>query len=62
MYDKLTFKDVLKKELEVMDLAAFCQCRDYGLPIRVFNIGSVNNIANVLVDESIGTLFIKESI
>ncbi len=37
-FQRLTYQEVLKKELAVMDLAAFCQCRDYGVKIRVFNI------------------------
>ena len=34
----LTYDDVLSKEYKVMDLSAFCQCRDHNMPIRVFNI------------------------
>jgi uridylate kinase len=36
LYQYLSYQQVLEKELGVMDLAAFCQCRDYHLPIRVF--------------------------
>lgn len=38
LYKKLSYQDALSKELGVMDLAAFCQCRDHHMPIRVFNL------------------------
>ena len=56
LYNHLTFKEVLKNELGVMDLAAFCQCRDYRVPLRVFNINKPGNIVKVVTDESEGTL------
>ena len=37
-YDKLTFKEVLDKELKVMDLTAFTLCKENNLPIAVLNI------------------------
>lgn len=52
----LTYQDVLDKELGVMDLSAFCQCRDYGMPIRVFNIKKPNALLNILSGEDEGTL------
>ena len=35
-YDHLTYKQALSGEFGVMDLAAFCQCRDHGMLLRVF--------------------------
>lgn len=55
-YTHLNYKEVLKRELGVMDLAAFCQCRDHQLPIRVFNINQENALINVLTDPAYGTL------
>jgi uridylate kinase len=52
----LTFSEALKEELGVMDLAAFCQCRDHGLPIRVFNINIPGILKQVVTDLSVGTL------
>lgn len=37
-YEKLTFTEVLHKELEVMDLTAFALARDHHMPIRVFSM------------------------
>ena len=53
---KVTFKDALHKELAVMDLAAFTQCRDHKMPIRVFNIHKPGALLTVVTDESEGTL------
>lgn len=55
-YDKLTFREVLEKELAVMDLAAFCQCRDHHLPIRVFNINKKGALLNIILGDKEGTL------
>ena len=56
LYDHLTFREVLQKELAVMDLAAFCQCRDHKLPIRVFNIHKPGALLNVITGKNEGTL------
>lgn len=55
-YDKLSFTEVLQKELAVMDLAAFCQCRDYDIDIRVFNLFKPGALSRVLLGEDEGTL------
>ncbi len=56
LYQRITYREALAKELRVMDLAAFCQCRDQNIPLRVFNITVPGNIKNVMVSESLGTL------
>lgn len=56
LYKHLSYREVLASELGVMDLAAFCQCRDYGLPIRVFNVNTPQGLLRVVQGESIGTL------
>lgn len=55
-YDQLTYAEALEKELGVMDLSAFCQCRDYDIPIRVFNINSEGALLRVIKGEAEGTL------
>lgn len=56
LYDKLSYDEALTKELGVMDLAAFCQCRDYALPIRVFNINKPKALYRIMTGENEGTL------
>lgn len=55
-YRHLSYQQVLRDELAVMDLAAFCQCRDHNLPIRIFDINQDNALLNVLTDPTVGTL------
>ena len=55
LYETLTFQEALEKELKVMDLAAFCQCRDYGMPLKVFNINKPGAMMRVVCGENEGT-------
>jgi uridylate kinase len=55
LYQDLTYKQALDKELAVMDLAAFCQCRDYGMEIRVFNIEKPGILNRVVTTYDEGT-------
>lgn len=55
-YHRLSFKEVLGNELGVMDLAAFCQCRDHKMPIRIFNIRKPTALLRVVMGEDEGTL------
>lgn len=55
LYSALSFAECLDKELAVMDLTAFCQCRDHDLPIRVFNINQENILPRIVADSKIGT-------
>lgn len=56
MYKKLSFHEALEKELAVMDLAAFCQCRDHSMPLRVFNMNKPGALLRVVMGEEEGTL------
>lgn len=56
LYKKLTYQEALEKEFAVMDLAAFCQCRDYQMPLRVFNIQKPGMFLKVILGEEVGTL------
>lgn len=55
-YDKVSFSEVLEKELQVMDLTSFCQCRDHNLPIIVFDINKKDSLYNVVSGKAEGTL------
>lgn len=54
-YDSLSYMDVLKRELSVMDSTAISLCKDTGLPIIVFNLNRPGNIERVVRGEAIGT-------
>lgn len=56
LYRHLTYKQVLDKELKVMDLAAFTLARDHNLPIRVFNMNKSGALLRIVMGEEEGTL------
>lgn len=56
-FNKITFQEVLEKNLNVMDASAIALCRDNGIPIMVFNMKEQGNITKAVEgDTSIGTL------
>ena len=55
MYDKISYTDVLTKNLKVMDATAISLCRENHLPIVVFNLLKSGNIKGVICGHSIGT-------
>jgi len=54
-YTHVTYIDVLKKNLKVMDSTAISLCMDNELPIIVFDLGVAGNITRVVMGEEIGT-------
>ncbi len=54
-YDELTYLDVLKKQLKVMDATAISLCMDHQIPIIVFNLKQKGNIRRVIQGEKVGT-------
>jgi len=56
MYQKISYNDVLAKELKVMDATAVSLCRDNRLPILVFNLQKSGNIVRGVSGVPIGTL------
>jgi len=56
LYRHLTYEQALEQRLGVMDLAAFCQCRDYNMPLRVFNINKKGALSRIVCGEEEGTL------
>ena len=54
-YDKISFSDVLSKNLRVMDLTAITLCKENSLTIRVFNINNEGDLKRVVEGGDIGT-------
>ena len=54
-YEKISYTDVLTKNLKVMDATAISLCRDNGLPLVVFNLQKAGNIKRVICGEAVGT-------
>jgi uridylate kinase len=55
-YDEITFDEVYKKGLKVMDLTAFTLCKENKIPVLVFDMNIKGNLKKVLNDKKIGTL------
>ena len=55
-YDKITYLDILNKNLKVMDSTATSLCRDNKIPLIVFGIDKPDNIQKAVLGEKIGTL------
>lgn len=55
-YDRLSYLDVLQRNLKVMDATAISLCMDNNLPIIVFNLNVPGNIKKIVAGESLGTL------
>jgi uridylate kinase len=57
-YDEITFDEVYKKNLNVMDMTAFTLCQENNLPIIVFDMNKPGNLMRLVDGEPIGTLVI----
>ena len=55
-YERLTYDDVIARDLQVMDTAAFALARDSELPLRVFDMEQPGTFLKILRGEDIGTL------
>jgi len=55
-YDKISFKEVMDKDLRIMDQAAFALCRENNLPIIVFDINNPENLRDIVQGKTVGTL------
>jgi uridylate kinase len=56
MFDQISYMDVLRKGLQVMDSTAISLCKDNNLPIIIFNLNKTGNIKRVVIGEKIGSL------
>ena len=55
-FSDITYDEVLKRGLKVMDLTATCMCKENNLPIVVFDMDTVGNLKKVISGEEIGTV------
>jgi uridylate kinase len=55
-YERLTYQDLLRDQLKVLDAAAVSLCQENDLPILVFDLNAPDNIRRVAAGESVGTL------
>jgi len=55
-YEQITYMEILKQGLKVMDLTAVSLCKDNNLPMVVFNMNENGNIKRVVMGEKLGSL------
>lgn len=55
-YQNITFEEVFRKGIQVMDMTAFTLCKENNLPIVVFDMNTPGNLNKVILGETIGTL------
>ncbi|MGL5124509.1 MAG: UMP kinase [Fusobacteriaceae bacterium] len=59
-YDKVSYTEVLSKDLKVMDATAISLCRENKLPIIVFDSVTEGNILKVICGQNLGTTVVEE--
>ena len=55
-YEKITYQEVLDKQLGVIDLTAASMCQENHIDADVFNMNDIANISRACMGENIGTL------
>jgi uridylate kinase len=54
-FDDITYDEILRRGLKVMDLTATCMCKENNLPIIVFDMDTKGNLGKVIAGDNIGT-------
>ncbi len=55
-FDTITFDEIYKRNLRIMDLTATTMCNENNLPVLVFNMDKKGNLKKVMAGENIGTV------
>ena len=55
-YEELTFKEVIDRELRIMDMTAFTLCKENNIPIVVLDINDEKSLSNLIEFNNVGTL------
>lgn len=56
LYNEISYREVIEKQLQVMDQTAITLCAENNLPIKVININRPGNLKKLITGENIGTL------
>jgi uridylate kinase len=60
-FTEISYLDVLKKDLKVMDMTAITLCKENNLPILVFNMNTPGNFKRLIMGEQVGTTVLELS-
>jgi uridylate kinase len=55
-FEQISYLEMVKRGLKVMDLTAITLCRENNIPIIIFNLNTAGNIRRVLLGERVGSL------
>lgn len=61
LYKRLSYQEALEKNLQVMDMTAICLCREYDMPLRVFNMTKPKILKSIVLGDDEGTLVVGEN-
>ncbi len=59
-FPEISYRDVLEKDLRVMDMTAIALCKENKLPIIIFNMNTPGNLRRVLIGEAVGSKVFSE--
>jgi uridylate kinase len=59
-FQEISYLDVLKKDLKVMDMTAITLCKENSLPILVFNMNTPGNFKRLILGDSVGTKVLEK--
>ena len=60
-FDRLTYCEVLARQLGVMDLAAVSLCMNSGIPVIVFRLATPGSLARAVQKQAVGTIISADS-
>ncbi len=55
-FERISYDSAIERKLAVMDTTAFALCRDYRMPIRVYDLSRRGDLMRIMLGETIGTL------
>ncbi len=55
-FDQISFMEMVRQGLKVMDLTAITLCRENNIPVVIFNLNRRGNIRRVVLGERVGSL------
>ncbi len=62
MFKEITYREVIEKDLRVMDHTAITLCHENKLPMSVININTKGNLKRFIMGENIGTLIYEKKV
>ena len=54
--ERITYDEVIRKKLAVMDTTAIVMCRDHNLPLKIFNMNTPGEMVRAVTSESVGSI------